>query len=88
VIAGAQLRNFIGDTSRPATDKTLRGAVKPYLDSLLLRGGLADDGDAVPLTITVALVSGEHELPIGGEIAVQATRRGKTTTEPVPDATP
>ena len=88
VIAGAQLRNFIGDTSRPATDKTVRGAVKPYLDSLLLRGGLADDGDAVPLTITAALVSGEHELPIGGEIAVQATRRGKTTTEPVPDATP
>ena len=88
VIAGAQLRNFIGDTSRPATDKTLRGAAKPYLDSLLLRGDLADDGDAVPLTITVALVSGEHELPIGGEIAVQATRRGKTTTEPVPDATP
>jgi hypothetical protein len=88
VIAGAQLRNFIGDTSRPATDKTLRGAVKPYLDSLLLRGDLADDGDAVPLTITAALVSGEHELPIGGEIAVQATRRGKTTTEPVPDATP
>lgn len=88
VIAGAQLRNFIGDTSRPATDKTLRGAVKPYLDSLLLRGDLADDGDAVPLTITAALVSGEHEVPIGGEIAVQATRRGKTTTEPVPDATP
>ena len=88
VIAGAQLRNFIGDTSRPATDKTVRGAVKPYLDSLLLRGDLADDGDAVPLTITAALVSGEHELPIGGEIAVQATRRGKTTTEPVPDATP
>jgi hypothetical protein len=88
VIAGAQLRNFIGDTSRPATDKTLRGAVKPYLDSLLLRGDLADDGDAVPLTITAALVSGEHELPIGGEIAVQAARRGKTTTEPVPDATP
>jgi len=88
VIAGAQLRNFIGDTSRPATDKTLRGAVKPYLDSLLLQGDLADDGDAVPLAMTAALVSGEHEVPIGGEIAVQATRRGKTTTEPVPDATP
>ena len=88
VIAGAQLRNFIGDTSRPATDKTLRGAVKPYLDSLLLQGDLADDGDAVPLAMTAALVSGEHEVPIGGEIAVQATRRGKTTTEPAPDATP
>jgi hypothetical protein len=88
VIAGAQLRNFIGDTSRPATDKTLRGAVKPYLDSLLLQGDLADDGDAVPLAMTAALVSGEHEVPIGGEIAVQATRRGKTTTEPATDATP
>jgi hypothetical protein len=38
--------------------------------------------------MTAALVSGEHEVPIGGEIAVQTTRRGKTTTEPVPDATP
>ena len=28
MIAGGDLRNFIGDTSRPATDKTLRGAVK------------------------------------------------------------
>ena len=88
VIAGAQLRNFIGDTSRPATDKTLRGAVKPYLDSLLLQGNLANDGDAVPLAMTAALVSGEHEVPIGGEITVQATRRGKTTTEPAADATP
>lgn len=88
VIAGAQMRNFIGDTSRPATDKTLRGAVKPYLDSLLLQGDLADDGDAVPLAMTAALVSGEHEVPIGGEMAVQATRRGKTTTEPAADATP
>ena len=82
VIAGAELRNFIGDTSRPATDKTLRGAVKPYLDSLLLRGDLADDGDAVPLTLTATLVAGDHEVPVGGELAVQATRRGRTTAEP------
>ena len=82
VIAGADLRNFVGDTSRPATDKTLRGAVKPYLDSLLLRGDLADDGDGVPLTVTAALVAGQQEVPIGGSIAVQVTRRGKTTLEP------
>jgi hypothetical protein len=82
VIAGAALRNFIGDTSRPATDKTLRGAVKPYLDALLLRGELADDGDDVPLTVTATLVSGDHDVPVGGELAVRATRRGKTTAEP------
>ena len=35
VITGGPLRNLIGDTSRPATDKTLRGAVKPWLDNLL-----------------------------------------------------
>lgn len=34
VFTGADLRNFIGDTSRPATDKTLRGAIKPYIDHL------------------------------------------------------
>jgi len=82
VIAGSQLRNFVGDTSRPATDKTLRGAVKPYLDSLLLRGRLADDGDTVPLTLTAELVAGEQAVPVGGSLAVQATRRGRTTAEP------
>ena len=82
VIAGSQLRNFIGDTSRPATDKTLRGAVKPWLDALLLRGDLADDGDDVPLTVTATLVSGEQAVPIGGELAVRVVRRGKTMAEP------
>ncbi|MFM7243836.1 MAG: hypothetical protein ACKO40_06620 [Planctomycetaceae bacterium] len=82
VIAGSQLRNFVGDTSRPATDKTLRGAVKPYLDSLLLRGDLGDDGDDVPLAVTAELVSGEQAVPIGGELAVRAVRRGRTTAEP------
>jgi hypothetical protein len=27
-------------------------------------------------------------VPIGGELAVQATRRGKTTPDPAADATP
>jgi hypothetical protein len=82
VIAGSQLRNFIGDTSRPATDKTLRGALKPYLDALLLRGDLAADGDDVPLTVTAEIVSGEQAVPIGGELAVRVVRRGKTMAEP------
>ncbi|MFM8953155.1 MAG: hypothetical protein ACKOOF_08880 [Planctomycetaceae bacterium] len=85
VIAGGDLRNFIGDTSRPATDKTLRGAVKPYLDHLLAQGQLADDGDAVPLTLSAAIVAEQQEVPIAGTVAVQATRRGKTVIEPRAD---
>ncbi|MFM7185211.1 MAG: hypothetical protein ACKO4Z_10620 [Planctomycetota bacterium] len=84
VIAGGDLRNFVGDTSRPATDKTLRGAVKPYLDTLLLRGQLADDGDDVTLLATATLASGDHDVPVGGEITVRAVRRGRTTVEPAP----
>ena len=84
MIAGGDLRNFIGDTSRPATDKTLRGAVKPYLDSLLAQGSLAEDGDAVPFTLTAAIVANQQEVPIGGSLDVQATRRGKTAIEPAP----
>jgi hypothetical protein len=85
VIAGGDLRNFIGDTSRPATDKTLRGAVKPYLDSLLAQGGLAEDGDSVPFTLSAALVASQQEVPIGGSLAVQATRRGRSIAEPAAD---
>ncbi len=85
VIAGGDLRNFVGDTSRPATDKTLRGAVKPYLDHLLAQGQLADDGDAVPFTLSAAVVAEQQEVPIAGTIAVQATRRGKTVVEPRAD---
>lgn len=69
----------------PATDKTLRGALKPYLDALLLRGDLADDGDDgddVPFVVTAEIVSGEQAVPVGGELAVRVVRRGKTTTEP------
>jgi hypothetical protein len=87
VIAGGDLRNFVGDTSRPATDKTLRGAVKPYLDSLLQQGGLGDDGDAVPLTVTAAIVAGEHEVPVAGALAVTATRRGPATGDEPPAPT-
>jgi hypothetical protein len=79
VIAGGPLRNFIGDTSRPATDKTLRGAVKPWLDNVLAEGGLTTDGDAATATLTATLVAGQQEIPVGGSITVTATRRGTTT---------
>lgn len=86
VIAGGELRNFIGDTSRPATDKTLRGAVKPYLDSLLAQGSLAEDGDSVPFTLSAAIVANQQEVPVGGSLTVQATRRGKTAADlPLPE---
>ncbi len=79
VLSGGALRNFIGDTSRPATDKTLRGALKPWLDGQLAAGGLPADGDTASFTLTAALVAEQQEIPIDGSIAVSATRRGKTT---------
>ena len=81
VIAGGPLRNLIGDTSRPATDKTLRGAVKPWLDNTLAGGGLTTDGDIATGTLTATLVAGQQEIPIGGSIGVAAARRGKTAEE-------
>ena len=85
VIAGGDLRNFVGDTSRPATDKTLRGALKPYLDALLAQGELAADDAALPFTLSAAIVADGQEVPIDGTIAVQATRRGKTVVETTPE---
>jgi hypothetical protein len=79
VLSGGPLRNFIGDTSRPATDKTLRGALKPWLDGQLAAGGLAAEGDTASFTLTAALVAEQQEIPIDGSVAVTATRRGKTT---------
>ena len=81
VIAGGDLRNFVGDTSRPATDKTLRGAVKPYLDALIATGALAQDGDSVPLVLTAEIVAGERAVPVSGSVPVSATRRGKDPVE-------
>jgi hypothetical protein len=86
VIAGGDLRNFLGDTSRPATDKTLRGAVKPYLDALLATGQLADDGDAVALVLTAEIVAGDRAVPVSGSVPVSATRRGKEP-QVTPDGT-
>ncbi len=82
VIAGGDLRNFIGDTSRPATDKTLRGGIKPYLDSLLAQGDLAETGDTRSLTLTATLVADGQSIPVEGTLPVQISRRGKTIVEP------
>lgn len=81
VIAGGDLRNFVGDTSRPATDKTLRGALKPYLDALLARSEIANDGDTLPFTLTATLVAEGQRVPVAGAIPLTVTRRGKTTVE-------
>jgi hypothetical protein len=81
VIAGGDLRNFVGDTSRPATDKTLRGAVKPYLDALLATGRLTEDGDSVQFMLTAEIVAGERAVPVAGSIPVSATRRGKESLD-------
>ena len=84
VIAGGDLRNFVGDTSRPATDKTLRGALKPYLDALLARGEIAADGDAIPFTLTATLVADGQRVAVAGAIPVAVSRRGKTVVDPTP----
>lgn len=81
VIAGGDLRNFLGDTSRPATDKTLRGAVKPYLDALLATGGLTQAGDSVALVLSAEIVAGERAVPVSGGVPVTATRRGQASLE-------
>jgi hypothetical protein len=86
VIAGGDLRNLVGDTSRPASDKTLRGALKPYLDHLLAAGQLVDDGDEAAFSISAAIVAGQQVVPVGGAIDVRATRRGRTLVEPRPEA--
>jgi len=77
VLAGADLRNFIGDTSRPATDKTLRGAIKPYLDSL--GSGNCD------LTLKADLVTDQKTIPIDGTIAIEV-RQNDQPSDPIDSA--
>ena len=71
VLTGGELRNYVGDTSRPATDKTLRGAIKPYLDyvgaQLPANGAQTIDRD---LVATAELVSGQQVIPISGSLGI------------------
>ena len=82
LIAGENLTNLIGDTSRPAGDSTLRGAVRTALDRLLLTGQLKQVGDTVVFTATGSLVAEQQFVPIGGSLTITATRRGETLPEP------
>jgi len=75
VLTGEDLRNFVGDTSRPATDKTIRGAVKPYLDELLATGGAPAPGESLPMLLTARLAAEGRELPVAGGIELSLTRR-------------
>jgi hypothetical protein len=83
VLAGGDLRNFVGDTSRPATDKTLRGAVKPYLDSL---GGTVANAAAPALerdlVLTAELVTDTKTIPIEGAIPVAVRRHDQPSDQP------
>jgi hypothetical protein len=88
VIAGGDLRNLVGDTSRPAADRTIRGGLKPYVDHLLAQGAFDVDGDSRPFSVTAALVAGQQEIPVGGAIAVTLTRRDRTAVEPQADPAP
>jgi hypothetical protein len=67
VFDGAELRNLVGDTSRPATDKTLRGAIKPYLDHIGSQPKASIDRQ---LLVTAALVAGGKSIPIEGTLAI------------------
>jgi hypothetical protein len=88
VLAGADLRNFVGDTSRPATDKTLRGAIKPYLDSV--GTGTTADGVSVvnrDLTLTAVLVTDQKTIPIEGAITVTVRESNQAADPAEPVAT-
>jgi hypothetical protein len=88
VLAGADLRNFVGDTSRPATDKTLRGAIKPYLDNL--GTGTTTDGAPVvnrELTLTAVLVTDQKTIPIEGTITVTVRESNQAADPAEPVAT-
>ena len=81
VIAGDNLTNLVGDSSRPAGDSTLRGAVRTAIDRLLLEGDLKQSGDRVQFTATGSLVAEQQVVPIGGSLTVTATRRSEGLPE-------
>lgn len=88
VIAGENLTNLVGDSSRPAADSTLRGAVRTAVERLLLSGDLRQIGDRVSFTATGSLTADQQIVPIGGSLTITATRRGETLPEPEPEPAP
>jgi hypothetical protein len=68
-LAGADLRNFVGDTSRPASDSTLRGALAPFVNHM--------SGTAATFTAEAALVTDLQEQPIDGTLTVRIDQSNK-----------
>lgn len=87
VLSGGDLRNFVGDTSRPATDKTLRGALKPYVDHL---DAITDDAVAPDVertfTLTAELASGQQLIPVAGSVALRLHLLAGIAPDPAPEA--
>jgi hypothetical protein len=77
-LAGADLRNFVGDGTRPASDSTLRGALAPFVNHT--------GGRAAAFTADATLVTELLEQPIGGTLTVRIVPSG--TAEPTPDPIP
>jgi hypothetical protein len=81
VFDGGDLRNFIGDTSRPATDKTLRGALKPYLDYV----GATIQGQPERIereyVAAATLVAGGQSIPVDGSLTIGVRYAGQTNDE-------
>jgi hypothetical protein len=77
VFDGGDLRNFIGDTSRPATDKTLRGALKPYLD--FVGTTIKDEPEKIEreFVATAALVAGGQSIPVDGSLTITVRYAGQ-----------
>jgi hypothetical protein len=76
-LAGADLRNFVGDGSRPASDSTLRGALAPFVNHT--------NGEAATFTADATLVTELQEQPIGGTLTVRIVPSG--TADSTPDST-
>jgi len=76
-LAGADLRNFVGDGSRPASDSTLRGALAPFVNHT--------SGKAATFTADATLVTDLQEQPIGDTLTVQINQSDKP--EPTPSIT-
>ena len=76
-LAGADLRNFVGDGSRPASDSTLRGALAPFVNHTT--------GKAATFTADATLVTELQEQPIGGTLTVRIVPSG--TADSTPDST-
>jgi hypothetical protein len=81
VFDGGELRNFIGDTSRPATDKTLRGALKPYLDFVGAKIQGQPERIAREYVAAATLVAGGQSIPVDGGLRIGVRYAGQTNDE-------